>query len=74
MGHMDNNQQKKNLEKKQFLETFFFWNRQLINIEEMCCLLLNRIRGTRFQYCETHLKNAVCALNYAHIYIYTRYS
>jgi len=56
----------KGVEKKRFLQTFF-GSRQLINVEEMGCPSLNRFKGNRFPYCETHLKGGVCALNNAYI-------
>jgi len=56
----------KGVEKKRFLQKFFR-SRQLINIEEMGCLPLNRFKGNQFPYCETHLKGGVCALNNAYI-------
>jgi len=40
---------------------------QLINIDEMGCPPLNRFKGNRFPYCETHLKGGVCALNNTYI-------
>jgi len=43
----------KGLEKKRFLPNVFG---ELINIEEMDCPSLNRFKGNRFPYCETHLK------------------
>jgi len=33
----------------------------------MGCPSLNRFKGNRFPYCETHLKDGVCALNNAYI-------
>jgi len=51
---------------KRFLQTFF-GSRQLINVEEMGGPSLNRFKGNRFPYCETHLKGGVCALNNAYI-------
>jgi len=56
----------KGVEKKRFLQKFF-GSRQLINIEEMGCSSLNRFKGNRFPYCETHLKGGVRALNNAYI-------
>jgi len=47
--------------------TDFFGSRQLIIIEEMGCPSLNRFKGNRFTYCETHLKGGDCALNNAYI-------
>jgi len=35
--------------------------------EEMGCPSLNRFKGNRFPYCETHFKGGVCALNNANI-------
>jgi len=56
----------KGVEKKRFLQKFF-GSRQLINIEEMGCPSLNRIKGNRFPYCETHLYGGVCTLNNVYI-------
>jgi len=56
----------KGVEKKRFLQ-MIFGSRQLINIEEMGCPSLNKFKGNRFPYCETHLKGGVCALNNAYI-------
>jgi len=56
----------KGVEKKRFLQKYF-GSRQLINIEKMGCPSLNRFKGNRFPYCETHLKDGVCALNNAYI-------
>jgi len=56
----------KGVEKKRFLQKFF-GSRQLINIKEMGCPSLNRFKGNRFPYCETHLKSGVVPLN--NIYI-----
>jgi len=56
----------KGVEKKRFLQKFF-GSRQLINIKEIGCPSLNRFKGNRFPYCETHLKGGVCALNNVYI-------
>jgi len=56
----------KGVEKKRFLQTFF-GSRQLISVEEMGCPSLNRFKGNRFPYCETHLKGGLCALINAYI-------
>jgi len=34
----------------------------------MGCPSLNRFKGNRFPYCETHFKGGVCALNTAHTF------
>jgi len=34
----------------------FFGSRQLINVEEVGCPTLNKLKGNRFFYYETHLK------------------
>jgi len=63
----------KQAEKKLFVKVWKrndFYRRFLggvINIEEMGCLSLYRLKGTRFPYCETHLKGGVCALNNAYV-------
>jgi len=56
----------KGVENKRFLQAFF-GSRQLINVEEMGCPSLNRFKGNRFPYCETHLKVGVRALNNEYI-------
>jgi len=56
----------KGVQKKRFLQTFFGF-RQLINIEEMSCPSINRFKGNRFPFCETHLKGGACSLNNAYI-------
>jgi len=52
---------------KSFLKRWRKQSRQLINIEEMGCPSLNRFKGNRFPYCESHPKGGVCALNNAYI-------